>query len=192
MVPIKPYFAARCLLSMCAPSGGSRTAWRPERFGRRSKALCDRGRISDQNLVSNPSGGHAFRRYARASCAQKPLKHGLGARHAAQFPMSRQRLVTFLIHIYTHFMSFLPPPLETGARASPSDPFLHLFTQINTYPAQKTAKDVAPSLVKSIPSIGYVAPKSASTSKKKSASRDFGGGACDTNTKIKVRTAGVS
>ena len=46
----------------------------------------------------------------------------------------------------------------------------------NTYPAQKTAKDIAPSLVKSIPSIGYAAPKSASTSKKKSPSENFGGG----------------
>ena len=116
-----------------APSSGSRTASRPEHLRRRSKVLCDRGRISDQNLVSNSSEGHAFRRYARPSCAQKPLKHGLGARHAAQFPMSRQRLVTFLIHIYTHFMSFLPPPLETGARASPSDPFSHLFTHFHTF-----------------------------------------------------------
>ena len=124
-------FVSRCLLRMCASSGGSRTALRPEHRQRRAKVLCDRGRIADQNLVSNSSKGHALRRYARASCAQKLLKHGLGARHAAQFLMSRQRLVTLLIYIYTHFISFVPHPLETGARAPPSDPFSHLFTQIN-------------------------------------------------------------
>ena len=131
MVPIKPFLASRCLLSMCAPSGGSRTAWRPERFGRRSKALCDRGRISDQNLVRNSSEGHVLRRYARASCAQRPLKDGLCARRGAHLSIFRQRLLTLLIHIYTHFIAFIPSRLETGARARQSDPFLHLFSQIN-------------------------------------------------------------
>ena len=85
VVPIKPLFACCHLLSMCAPSGGSRTAWRPEHLGRRSKVLCDRGRISDHPKVSNSSGGHAFRRYARASCAQRPLKDDLCARRGAHF-----------------------------------------------------------------------------------------------------------
>ena len=67
------FFASCHLLSMCASSGGLRTAWRPEHLGRRAKALCDRGRISDQNLVRNSSEGHVLRRYARASCAQRPL-----------------------------------------------------------------------------------------------------------------------
>ena len=131
VVPIKPLFATRCLLSMCAPSGGSRIAWLPEHLGRRSKALCDRGRISDHPKVSNSSGGHAFRRYARASCAQRPLKDGLCARRGAHLSIFRQRLLTLLIHIYTHFIAFIPSRLETGARARQSDPFLHLFSQIN-------------------------------------------------------------
>ena len=131
VIPIKPLFDTRRLLSMCAPSGGSRTAWHPEHFGRRSKVLCDRGRISDHPKVSNSSGGHAFRRYARASCAQRPLKDGLCARRGAHLSIFRQRLLTLLIHIYTHFIAFIPSPLETGARARQSDPFLHLFSQIN-------------------------------------------------------------
>ena len=126
VVPIKPLFATRCLLSMCAPSGGSRIAWLPEHLGRRSKALCDRGRISDHPKLSNSSGGHAFRRYARASCAQRPLKDGLCARRGAHLSIFRQRLLTLLIHIYTHFIAFVPSSFETGARAPQSDPFLHL------------------------------------------------------------------
>ena len=131
VVPIKPLFASCHLLSMCAPSGGSRTAWRPEHLGRRAKALCDRGRISDRNLVRYSSKGHVLRRYARASCAQRPLKDGLCARRGAHLSIFRQRLLTLLIHIYTHFIAFIPSPLETGARARQSDPFLHLFSQIN-------------------------------------------------------------
>ena len=129
--PIKPFFASCCLLSICAPSGGSRTAWRPEHLGRRAKVLCDRGRISDHPKVSNSSRGHAFGRYARASCAQSLLKNGLCAQRGAHFPICRQRLLTLLIHIYTHFIAFIPSRLETGARARQSDPFLHLFSQIN-------------------------------------------------------------
>ena len=125
------FFASCHLLSMCASSGGLRTAWRPEHLGRRAKALCDRGRISDQNLVRNSSEGHVLRRYARASCAQRPLKDDLCARRGAHFSIFRQRLLTLLIHIYTHFIAFVPSPLETGARARPSDPFLHPFSQIN-------------------------------------------------------------